>query len=434
LTVRNWEEIEMRKLLLFVFAAALLFCGSLPALAKGNVSMLAARVTSEKPGESALEVLFDQYAVDIRRHMSGADTDPARWARIAAALDGVGQQRNDYASHLYWYTDLEQAKAAATKTNRPILSLRLLGNLTDEYSCANSRFFRTVLYANPAVANYLRQNYILHWSSERAAPRITIDYGDGRKLERTITGNSVHYILDADGAPVDALPGLYGPGAFLRELIRTAAVVQNLTGKNAEARFALLAAYHQTRMTESTTNWEADLAAAGVNPREARSKAGQPSAVDAAPVAVTKAVVEFDMLKSITSDTRRLDSLTDLNAWIRIANRHLGDAALADSSLNLMRREMFPNQTGPLAAADQEVFDSAARRFQSNIALDGVRNEYMLRSQMHAWFVADGGYKDFATLNTRVYATLFLTPKSDPWLGLYSPDVYTGLENGGVKK
>ena len=32
--------------------------------------------------------------------------------------------------------------AEAQRTNRPILSLRLLGNLTDDFSCANSRFFR----------------------------------------------------------------------------------------------------------------------------------------------------------------------------------------------------------------------------------------------------------------------------------------------------
>jgi hypothetical protein len=35
-------------------------------------------------------------------------------------------------------------------------------------------------------------------------------------------------------------------------------------------------------------------------------------------------------------------------------------------------------------------------------------------------------------LNERVYAELFLTPSSDPWLGLVTPDVYTALDNGGV--
>jgi hypothetical protein len=35
-------------------------------------------------------------------------------------------------------------------------------------------------------------------------------------------------------------------------------------------------------------------------------------------------------------------------------------------------------------------------------------------------------------LNEKVYETLFLTPGSDPWLGLFSPEVYTALDNGGV--
>jgi hypothetical protein len=49
-------------------------------------------------------------------------------------------------------------------------------------------------------------------------PKVTIDFGDGRKLERTVTGNSAHYILTPDGEVVDCLPGLYGPQAFLNKL------------------------------------------------------------------------------------------------------------------------------------------------------------------------------------------------------------------------
>jgi hypothetical protein len=33
-----------------------------------------------------------------------------------------------------------------------------------------------------------------------------------------------------------------------------------------------------------------------------------------------------------------------------------------------------------------------------------------------------------------VYEKPFLTPGSDPWLGLFSTDVYTALDNGGVVK
>src|SRR4029077_6429995 len=123
----------------------------------------------------------------------------------------VAEQRDAYASHLYWYTDLEAAKSAARASHKPILALRMLGNLTEELSCANSRFFRTVLYPNEKVSADLREGFILYWSSERPAPKITIDFGDGRKIERTVTGNSIHYVLDENGNPIDAIPGLYSP-------------------------------------------------------------------------------------------------------------------------------------------------------------------------------------------------------------------------------
>ena len=45
------------------------------------------------------------------------------------ALDTVAMQKDAYASHLYWYTDIEEAKRIAKVKNKPILTLRLLGNL-----------------------------------------------------------------------------------------------------------------------------------------------------------------------------------------------------------------------------------------------------------------------------------------------------------------
>ena len=134
-----------------------------------------------------------------------------RQARLDALIDQVGMQRYCSRSGLYWYTDFEQAKAAARQSGKPILSLRMLGNLNEDFSCANSRFFRTTLYANSEISQALRDNYVLHWKSVRPVPKVTIDFGDGRKLERTLTGNSIHYILTPDGEVVDALPGLYGP-------------------------------------------------------------------------------------------------------------------------------------------------------------------------------------------------------------------------------
>ena len=90
----------------------------------------------------------------------------------------------------------------------------MLGNLTDEYSCANSRFFRTALYANTNVSQILRDRFILVWTSERPVPVVSIAYGDGRVLKRVVerdlgsdifqvvvcgSGGFVHVVLWSEG-------------------------------------------------------------------------------------------------------------------------------------------------------------------------------------------------------------------------------------------
>lgn len=184
--------------------------------------------------------------------------------RLRTALEEVAQQRGAHDSLLYWYTDLEAAKAEAKRTGRPILSLRLLGKLTDEYSCANSRFFRTVLYANKEVADKLRETFVLHWSTERPVPVVTVDFGDGRVLKRTMMGNSAHYVLDFNGRPVDVVPGLYGPKAFLKVVGNAAIVASEVAPLNDTVAAGKLAAFHKARLESTVAFWTADLTKVGV--------------------------------------------------------------------------------------------------------------------------------------------------------------------------
>lgn len=144
-----------------------------------------------KQGPSGLQVFLKSHANTLSINSSDAAV-PSPALRVA--LDELCQQRDCYASRLYWYTDIEQAKAAARTSGKPILSLRLLGRLDQDLSCANSRFFRVALYPNSEISKLLQDRFILHWQSVRPVPKVTIDFGDGRKLERTITGNSIHYI------------------------------------------------------------------------------------------------------------------------------------------------------------------------------------------------------------------------------------------------
>jgi hypothetical protein len=120
---------------------------------------------------------------------------------LIACLRGGGSLAQAGEGGLFWYTDLDAAKAAARAEGKPILSLRLQGRLDEGSSDADSRFFRTVLYQNREIHQILRDRYILHWRTVRPVPR-------------TLSVNSIHYILDSRGRLLEPLPGLYGPATF----------------------------------------------------------------------------------------------------------------------------------------------------------------------------------------------------------------------------
>lgn len=367
-----------------------------------------------------------------------AETEEQR-AALAAIVDRVAGQRGATVSRLYWYADLGAAQDAAAASGKPILSLRMLGKLTDEYSCANSRFFRTALYSNREISDYLRDNYVLHWQSVRPVPRITIDFGDGRKLDRTVTGNSAHYVLDADGRPVDALPGLYGPQAFREWLQRSAELVAALSG--ALDRGAALAEYHARQGMSLDRQFQREVASIGEfaaapdAPRATNAAAApSPNAVEVMPLALSKAAVETP-LAAFALGERPAENLAD-DAWQAIAARHAGEAVLDEASREVMRGEM-PDAlaAGRLAGSKRMVEDPLVRivaKFENSIALDTVKNEYLLHRQIHAWFAAGEVPAEVDALNERVYAELFLTPSSDPWLGLAPADAYTALDGGGL--
>jgi hypothetical protein len=351
-----------------------------------------------------------------------------QWQRISTALDAVAQQKNSYISGLYWYTDLESAKKASAASGKPILSLRLLGKLTDEFSCANSRFFRTVLYPNAEVSAALRDRFVLHWQSVRPVPTVTIDFGDGRKLERTLTGNSIHYILDSQARTIDALPGLYGPKAFLRGLASGETVFKSLAGKNDQERNFILSLYYSQQHNKIAAAWTIDTQKIGGKAPEGYRvvQGNNGEALLISPLAVTKAISEANVLRAMVMAGEELGKITDETAWRKIAQLHSSDAVLDERSISLIKHQNSNLSEPELAQLLQ--------KFQDSIALDTVRNEYLMHTKLYTWIVKDPIRDNVEKLNEQVYAKLFLTPNSDPWLGLFSADVYTALDNGGVTK
>jgi hypothetical protein len=397
-------------------------------------------------GQSGLEDFLDAFAVELRNRELEMSADAPRplspeWQRISAALDQVCKQRDCYASRLFWYTDMNEAMAAAKLSGKPILSLRLLGKLDEELSCANSRFFRLILYSNTEVSALLREHFILHWQSVRPVPKVTIDFGDGRKLERTLTGNSIHYILDSDGRPLDALPGLYGPQAFRRQLKRAERVAAACSAtKNNADRELVLRRYHRSRLRELAIAWAADIARARISSPPSKEPitanvegAGSPLAEVASRAAISKSGAELPTLRGISFNLKALEATMDDATWERISELYAGDARV-DASSKLLIRAKNPGAYGGPEPAARASLDRALTKLERAVAADTVRNEYINHSKIHEWFARGEAPTDVGVLNERVYRELFLTPSTDPWLGLFPRDSYTGIENDGVSK
>ena len=409
-------------------SCALLLTLSLRArVAPGAAVDLAALAERAVQGEAAaIAALRDAGPAGLSAFLDAADlaTDRSPDEPTLAALDRICAQHDCVASRLYWFTDLEAAKREAARRGVPILSLRLLGRLDEEQSCANSRYFRLAVYSDERVAPWLRERVVLHWSSERPVPRVRVDFGDGRALEGTITGNSAHYLLDVAGRPVDVLPGLYSPRAFLSWLEETEPLARAASSLG-EAGFAeRLARHHRSAFVNLRARLTRDLGHLGVAEPEREVFAAlardvelpeSPTAAEATALTVSKSAAEMPLLEATLEPRTQPDATLDVTALARLETWRAECGAAC--------RELAARRA-PWAAAD---LGAALARFEEAMARDTVANEYRLHARIHRWFAAAPRPFALAELNRRVYDELFLSPAQDPWLGLGPREVYSIL-------
>jgi hypothetical protein len=381
---------------------------------------------AHEPGPKELDAMLARFD----RQPAGAAKDT-----LAVDIDRVAHQKYATVSRLFWYTNLASAEAAAHEQGRPILHLRMLGKLDEDLSCANSRFFRATLYANQEVSRFLREHFVLYWSSERPVPRVTIDYGDGRAIVSTTTGNSAHYVLDERGHVLDVLPGLYAPTAFRHELERSLALATSLRDASDSERAARLVEYHQARLVAGQRDWER-LAGTpwvpGVRQLLTEGRiAGEAAAAQRA--TLSKAAVELPRLHTFMKGLAPESVPEDQIEMWSVAGQvvyGLRDWVLDDASRALVVRlhNAVPRE---LRGTDEQV-DRMIERLEQTIVADTALNQLRLRPMIEHEIVRQGGRVEFGALNAWIYAEVFRTPSADAWLGLLPRDVFTGLPGDGV--
>ncbi len=373
-------------------------------------------------GPAALERMLQAYDTASGSHRE----------QLAKEIDRVAAQRYASVSRLFWYTDMESARAASRASGKPILSLRMLGRLDEDRSCANSRFFRVALYANAELSAWLKDSFVLHWSSERAVPKLTIDYGDGRLVETTIAGNSAHYVLDAEGRVLDILPGLVTPKAFRAELQPAIHLAETVTAaKDEDARDRLIIEHHARRLAAIERSWGAF---APPTPGLPTTLAGTQR------LTVTKALVELPVVQAARLGPFDVPQASPL--WPQIGASLLAARGLEPSPDDVLDAQSarLVDALAPIDWSTNEPLSEDGLRalraaFASTIVADTGLNLTRLRLQIHRELWRRMTVRDdrsFGAINEWLYRDVFLTPADDHWLGVATPSTFTGLPHDGV--
>jgi hypothetical protein len=355
-------------------------------------------------GPLAVDRLMTQRAELLAKHGDASQIPDEAAAELAAlndTIDRVARAKYSHLSGLYWYTDEDAAYAAAKAQKRPILTLRLLGNLDEEYSCANSRYFRQLLYTHEGIRKLLHDRFVLHWKSVRPVPLITVDLQNGMKLQRTITGNSIHYVVLPEGIIVDLFPGLYSPDRFLKGLATAERVAQDaMRTPKPQTVIDKHIASERVRIERA---WEVD-----VKKYEAIIKKHE--AILAAQ-------------KSLSSQPNVGDTPTPRpDFWESIGSFHNDSIEFGDTTEELIKAEhqqiskakaaAFPNRRQIKGLGEAEMLQFIFNCLRRDLAIDTLQNEYCIRYELLEIMAK---FAQVEEVNQFTYRNMFNCSPDNPW-------------------
>jgi hypothetical protein len=91
-----------------------------------------------------------------------------------------------------------------------------------------------VLFSSSEVAEYINATFEPAWESVRPVPTVTIDFGNGHVIKRTLQGNIATYVCDGRGTIHDILPGVYSPEEYRKQLESLKGLAESVRPKGPE--------------------------------------------------------------------------------------------------------------------------------------------------------------------------------------------------------
>jgi hypothetical protein len=272
-----------------------------------------------------------------------------------------------------------------------------------------------VLLSDPDVIRFLNENFIPCWQMVRRVPQITIEFGNGRKLKRTLGGNTVIEICRPNGQVVDAFPGLYTPEDLLNEAGQTLELLRRLGPAQKDSAVAeQVVAWHQARLTA--------LPAARV------------------PISIEKALVESPLLRVLRTKPGTPPP-TDLlarelgRAPAVIAEGEAPQAALAritrqieDVSKQLSTVEQLRER---FLALPEDRRPTPEQLGEMVLRLDSRTNVNWMRPAIHLLFAGYSGLPQSTACRDTIFKQLLHIPVDDPYLGL-AEAVVPGTPGGQI--
>jgi hypothetical protein len=258
-----------------------------------------------------------------------------------------------------------------------------------------------VSLSDPAVARLLNDAFVPCWESVRPVPQVTISFGDGRTLKRTLAGNTVISILLPDGHVVDAFPGVYTPAHLAGEINTTLAFLKERAPSLKDGPPpAEVLAWHRGQVAVA-----------------ARSEALRTT--------MSKALVEAPLLNALgaqggpvivrVSPSRVLTDKTPIPVTNPKAALEALSARLEDTSKRAATVEQVKAQYAKLPPEEQLTPEQLGRKV---VELDSTTNVRLVRPAVHLLFATYDRLPTARECRDAVFKQILHVPVDDPYLGL----------------